>query len=322
MSAQAQSVMSEQERMRYVGPVLYIAGLGRSGSTMLECVLGSHPEVAALGEVLHLWDRGIVKDELCGCGAPFSACDFWLAVGDRAFGGWARVDLERVSVLHDAVDRHRRIAKVLSPIQTSNYRRLIRLYNDLYLRIYDAAAEVSGARLVIDSGKHGSLAASLANSDEIDLRVLHIVRDATAVAFSWSKAVHRPEAQSEEDALMVRYSSPLSSALWMLQNLEVEALRAKGVTPVRLRYEDLVAQPPAALSHTLKRLGLSSFRPAVEGRVQLRTQHTVAGNPMRFSRGVLTLRRDDAWKASMATRERRIVKALTAPLRAAYGYSG
>lgn len=311
---------STRDRKSLVGPVLYIAGSGRSGSTMLECLLGSHPDVATLGEVHHLWERGIVKDELCGCGQKFSQCSFWSEVGARAFGGWGEVDLDRVARLHDAVDRHRRIARVLGPAQGERLRRSVHDYNDLYERIYAAAGEVSGAKLVVDSGKHATLAASLANSKWLDLRVIHIVRDSTAVTYSWSKAVRRPEAQNDEDALMTQYSSTLSSALWALTNLEVEALRIKGKSPARLKYEDLVANPGPTLSAALTRVGLRSFDPQVDGGVELRTQHTVAGNPMRFTRGTLTLKADDAWRTSMPQKDRIIVKALTAPLRLGYGY--
>ncbi len=303
-----------------IGPVLFIAGLGRSGSTMLECILGSHPDVAALGEVLHLWERGIGRNELCGCGSNFHDCPFWTSVGDLAFGGWSNVDLDRLSHLHDAVDRHRRIAKVLAP-HSKSYALKIREYNEHYLRIYGAAAAISGARLVIDSGKHSSLAACLLHSNQLDLRVLHVVRDSTAVAYSWSKAVKRPEAQSEEDALMAQYSSTLSSAQWGLTNLEVEALRLRGVKSARIRYEDLVADPRSALEHALIKLGLRSYQPVIQDGVTLRQHHTVAGNPMRFSRGPLVLRQDDAWRTSMPRREQIIVKTLTAPVRWTYGYA-
>src|SRR2546430_17108956 len=73
--------------------VLYIGGLGRSGTTLLERLLGELPGACALGEVVHLWDRDVRDDERCACGRPFSGCDFWRAVGERAFGGWDRVDV-------------------------------------------------------------------------------------------------------------------------------------------------------------------------------------------------------------------------------------
>ena len=42
--------------------VLFIAGTGRSGSTLLERLLGQIPEVAPLGEVVHLWERGVIDN--------------------------------------------------------------------------------------------------------------------------------------------------------------------------------------------------------------------------------------------------------------------
>lgn len=302
--------------------VLYIAGSGRSGSTMLEAVLGSHPGVAALGEVHHLWQRGVVRDELCGCGEVFSACPFWSEIGQRAFGGWHRVNLDRVAGLANAVDRHRRIVRVLSPWRDQATSTALGHYGDLYRRIYQAAQSVSGAGVVVDSGKHATLAACLHRTSDIDLRVLHLVRDGVAVAYSWSKAVRRPEARDEDNAMMAQYSSVYSSALWDITNLEVEALRVAGARVRRIRYEDFVEDPEPVLAEALEDVGLADFQPVLDqNTVTLRTQHTVAGNPMRFTRGELTLRRDDQWRTAMDIGQRRAVTAMTAPLRFGYGYA-
>src|SRR4029450_12109098 len=60
--------------------VLYLGGLGRSGTTVLERVLGELPGVCSVGELVHLWRRGVLDDETCGCGSAFSACPFWSEV--------------------------------------------------------------------------------------------------------------------------------------------------------------------------------------------------------------------------------------------------
>ncbi|MCZ3387336.1 MAG: sulfotransferase, partial [Actinomycetia bacterium] len=75
-------------------PIVYIGGQGRSGTTLLERALGELPGVVSLGETVHLWDRGLRDDELCGCTEPFGSCPFWRSVGDEAFGGWDRIDPE------------------------------------------------------------------------------------------------------------------------------------------------------------------------------------------------------------------------------------
>ena len=92
--------------------VIYLGGLGRSGTTLLERMLGGLPGVCALGEVVHLWQRGVRDDEQCACGRPFSACGFWCAVGERAFGGWDRAPLDRIIALRRQVERTRHIPRL------------------------------------------------------------------------------------------------------------------------------------------------------------------------------------------------------------------
>ena len=60
--------------------VLYIAGTGRSGSTVLANILGEVDGVFAAGEVRYLWQRGLKEDRLCGCGLPVRECPVWSKV--------------------------------------------------------------------------------------------------------------------------------------------------------------------------------------------------------------------------------------------------
>src|SRR6185312_10881028 len=95
--------------------VLYIGALGRSGTTVLERVVGQLPDACSVGELVHLWRRGILDDERCGCGERFSACEFWTEVGTRAFGGWTAELAERMEQLRPRVDRTRFIPRLLAP---------------------------------------------------------------------------------------------------------------------------------------------------------------------------------------------------------------
>ena len=97
------------ELTRDLRRVVYLGGLGRSGSTLLERLLGELPGACSAGEVVHMWQRGIVEGERCGCGQPFGECEFWCAVGQDAFGGWDAVDVGRIAQLRSEVDRTRYI---------------------------------------------------------------------------------------------------------------------------------------------------------------------------------------------------------------------
>ncbi|MFI6296064.1 hypothetical protein ACIBEJ_31025 [Nonomuraea sp. NPDC050790] len=288
--------------------VIFLGGLGRSGTTLLERLLGESPGVAALGEVVHLWARGVLAGEPCGCGEGFAACAFWRAVGERAFGGWSPALAEMVLGLRGRVDRTRRVPRM--------GHRDLDAYVSAYRRVYQAAAEVAGARLVIDSSKHASLAWCLAVGG-IDVHVVHVVRDPRAVAHSWRRGVERPE----DGRPMTRWGPVRTSLHWTAQNLALELLARRGVPVTRVRYEDLMGDPRATLGGLAVRLGLEAGLPYLEGSLaRLSPAHTASGNPMRFTVGPISLARDDTWQTGLPPRHRHLVTALTAPLMHRYGY--
>ena len=66
--------------------VVYVSGFGRSGSTIVEGLLQSRYAATGLGEIFFLWERGALRNELCGCGLRFRQCPFWTEVLRDAFG--------------------------------------------------------------------------------------------------------------------------------------------------------------------------------------------------------------------------------------------
>jgi hypothetical protein len=307
--------------------VLYLGGLGRSGTTLLERLLGAAPGVCAAGELVHLWQRGIVANERCGCGEPFADCPFWRQAGQAAFGGWAAVDTRRVARLAAAVDRSRFIPGLASPLPRLGRRPALAEYTSYYQRLYAGIAAASGAGVVIDSSKHASLAFCLRWRQDLDLRVVHVVRDSRAVAHSWARQVCRPDAAA--GSYMTRYSPAVSAVQWNTQNAAVALLGRRGVPVLLVRYEDLTAGPAATVDRIAAFAGLPG-RPAAAGPAigrdasgwwaELGPAHTVSGNPMRFTTGRLPIRADERWRDAMPAADRHTVTALTLPLLARYGY--
>ena len=67
--------------------VLYIAGQGRSGSTILGDTLGQVEGFAHVGEFLEFWGILTAGRVPCGCGVPVVACKMWEDVLKEAYGG-------------------------------------------------------------------------------------------------------------------------------------------------------------------------------------------------------------------------------------------
>ena len=314
---------ASRERATAAVPVLYLGGLGRSGSTLVDRILGQLPGVCAVGEVVHMWERGLLRNERCGCGVPFSECPFWTEVGRVAFGGWDRVDPHRVLAVKASVDRTRFVPLLVAPWLSRRYRRRLTAYGELLGRLCAAIRTVSGADVVVDSSKHASFALVLHNTPLVTLRVGHIVRDSRGVAHSWGKLVQRPEI-TDDEAYMPVYSPVKTALQWDLDNVLFLALARLGAPTAVVRYEDFVASPRREIARLVELAGLPTDAVATvvgDGHVDLGVTHTVAGNPMRFHTGSVALRADEAWRSELPPHRRQIVSVLTWPVRRRFGYA-
>jgi hypothetical protein len=301
-------------------PVLFIAGAARSGSTLLDRAIGMRNGFCSLGELQFIWQRSFGENQLCGCGTPFHDCDFWHEVSHAAFGA-APADVEELAArqLKEEVGRKRRIPSLLlnapGPLRPA-----LRAYGELLERLYGAILDVAGARVIVDSSKDPRHGLVLSRLDCIELHVVHLIRDPRAVAFSWQRRRERPEIHWRRQE-MTRQPVRSSAARWTTHNTVAELLCATADRHHRLRYEDFVRDPLAAVSQILCAYEWASApAPGSPGEIALAPSHSVAGNPMRFDSGTLRVKLDDEWRTAMPLRDRVSVAAVTWPLLARYGY--
>jgi hypothetical protein len=300
---------------------MYVGGVIRSGSTLLDRMLGELPDHVAVGELCYLWQHSVKLDRGCGCGAAFSRCPFWTAVGDKAFGGWQAVDVDEMIDLQLSLDTTRDLPGLIAPRLAPRFNARLRRYSEVLSTLYAAIADVAAARVVVDSSKHAGPAYLLRHAD-IDLRVLHLVRDPRGVAHSLRKAVRRPE-YDREDYMSV-WPARTAARRWITTNLLIAGLARFGVPVARMRYEDLVADPIGELTRVTaaldRPLSDDAFAFIRNGAVELPPAHTLDGNPMRYSTGPVPLQADDTWRAALPESDRKLVERITAPLRRRYGY--
>jgi hypothetical protein len=57
-------------------PLVFVLGLGHSGSTLLGRLLDMHSRVLCVGELMRI-DRAVKNAYPCSCGASIETCDFW-----------------------------------------------------------------------------------------------------------------------------------------------------------------------------------------------------------------------------------------------------
>lgn len=302
--------------------VLYIAGSGRSGSTLLERILGQIDSCVAVGELRHIWQRNPER-ELCGCGQLMTACDFWNRIMGKAGIRFDAIGFQDMYALQRSVDRIRFIPNMYnSPLTSHEYRSQFVQYTTILKKLYLAIQAENHSRIIIDSSKDMSTLYMLLNSPEIRVRILHMIRDSRAVAFSWMREKVRPHAV-DYLSMMPTYSPQKTALDWTYRNLMTEFVRNRAHAYMQLRYEDLLADPLTTTAGItrfmeLEDVDLSYIAPA---EVKLiKDNHTVAGNPMRFKKGDIRLQLDDAWRQDLKPAHQKIVTALTWPLLRRYHY--
>jgi hypothetical protein len=300
--------------------VLFIAGGGRSGSTLLHNVLGQIDGVTAVGELRYVWGRAALKNQSCGCGVRFSDCEFWREVMDRAFGG---LDPAMAREMLDFTESFRIRNLPLTGLPPVRRRELARLepYIARLDRLYAAIQEVAGCQVIVDSSKNPSYGYVLGHVDGVDAYYLHLVRDAPPVAYSWGK-----QKDFEPGVPMARKEPIAAAAQWLARNITAELFLPRGPTRWRqLRYEDFVTAPRDHVTALMAWLdaptGALPFTSSHDFRID-RPAHSVFGNATRFRRGTVTVRPDGRWRQEMPRADQMKVAGLTWPLRLRYRYLG
>jgi hypothetical protein len=296
--------------------IICVIGWCRNGSTILGNVLGEVPEFFHAGELHFLWKNaaGRGANNLCGCGEPLTACPLWSQVIGLCRPPGVSADEYASTVIRRqrSCVRTRHTWRVLREGPPVN---AARDHATLMTRTYQAIAHRTGARVIVDSTKIPGEAALVRHMTGLTPYYLHLVRDPRAAAESWRQRK--------------QYCDPMSAArstgYWDGFNLASEAVtRRYRERSAFLRYEEFIADPAGTIDVLLRWCGADPAANPVHGRtVELRTNHTVTGNPDRFRTGTTLIRgTDDAWRAGLPRTSRLTAQTLSWPLSRRYGYAG
>ena len=241
--------------------IVFIASLGHSGSTVLDLALGTHPQMAGLGEFGRFLSDGMYEKEKfdpttrCSCGNAVAECPFW---------GPLREDLlrhENLSAKHA-------------------YRTVLRAFD----------AHFGKDTILVDSSKMPKYLEYMARIPDVDLRVLFLLRDVRSWSLSVS-AIRRHKARGLNGdskrahplRRMMNYPRHTRTALFLEWRRENERLRAQivrqGLSFFQLGYEELALCPERMLPLIYEFLDVDPS----QGTVALThsRSHCVLGNRMR-----------------------------------------
>ncbi len=298
--------------------IVFIAAHSRSGSTILDRALAQIDGAFSVGEMRYIWQRSIIENQLCGCSAKFYDCSVWKQVIANA-----SLDTEFASRMCNIalnVDRFKLIPRISYPLlRTSSFEKMLGEYIEGIRRVYVGINETIKPSFIVDSSKSASYGMILKQIPEIDLHIVHLVRDSRAVAFSRMKKKKRPEIHWKDE--YTAYTPPYKTALqWDIINYALGYLGNNSSYSL-VRYEDFMSNPKSTIKKIIGELGLTSTVSYINGStIKLNIDHTVSGNPMRFKNGNVALKYDERWKTGLSEKHRFLLDCLTWPMQKKYHY--
>ena len=234
--------MSESRR------VIYVAGLGHSGSTLLDLLLGTGRKAVSLGQIWTVLREDPLKSRarVCTCGAEAPDCPLWGPI------------LQRLGAAAGALSEAERYRIVLARVK------------DLY-----------GPQMaIVDSSKQVANFAILSKElPELQLLVLHNIKDVRAFTISMiDNAVRRKSAVASPERIFLEWYRANRAA-------HLEVCKAQGRPPFRLTYEAICFATQTVADRTAEYLGEPYIEPGtpLKGR-----RHIISGNRFRLSESAAT----------------------------------
>src|SRR5271165_314211 len=299
--------------------VLYIAGYGRSGSTILGNVLGQVQGFVHVGEILEVWSILTSGRVPCGCGVPVVTCKMWEDVLREAYGGVDKSLIAEMLKFRNLEIRERVFLRAMTSRGVQALQRRLAGPLAKVETLYRAIQRVFNCQIIVDSSKHLMYPYMLQLTEGIDPYVLHLTRDPRASAYSFLR-----KRVQDGNLIWTKDRTPLTASLmWNYKHSVFEVLSNRfRHRPMRLRYEDFVANPRRSLQLILTFVGAASSSLPLqdEHSLNLEAQHTVSGNPSRFVTGQIEIRESREWETHMKMRDRILVTTTALPLMIKYGY--
>ena len=321
------SLTGKKPTFRKRGKLIYIAGYGRTGSTLLEAILSWYPGVFGLGEFAYFFPAVAQKHVTCSCGNPVLQCPFWKSVLKKV------IDVEHISKKRPGRIRFQLEGIGLGGVYSWRWlRRSKRVegYKRELGRLYDAVWECvpDGTEVLIDSSKTSYSSAFrprfLYELYKENLKVIHIVRDVRGVFYSMKKrGLRRPSHfKAKNKGRILGFRALIG---WAFANLAAEGTRR--YIPDRqyhlLRYEELVSKAEETLSTIGQFLGLDDISSLIEillsNGLNGRERHQIMGNPMRFEKKI-RIRPDMEWVQNLSSFEKSLCKLVGGRMSGKYGY--
>lgn len=295
--------------------IIYILSYPRSGSTLLGSLLAEVMKCIHVGETFFIWKNvstGPFPDRGCGCGKRMADCEYWSEVLTKSYSVYREH-------YNEDIDNDRLFQQRESAFSRTGYAESkVGKFKDFTRILYDQMFKQAGVDLIIDSSKELSYARFLTNADDLDIFYVYLVRDPRGVLLSRQRKLKN----MANGNVKLNYPYLAYDAIMLIWKDLLIGRFLRKRRGLRVRYEDLVANPRAVL----KMIAVTSGHPITtdvfleDQSVSLGHNHVAVGNKMKYQRGLIEIKLDERWKRELSVLNKVISWLMVWPLLVKYNY--
>lgn len=306
-----------EEQMSKPVKVLYIMGAGRSGTTILDMLLGQLDGFVSTGELFKIYG----SNATCSCGEQIHAnCPHWHEILCNAFGEDYHTVLLEMTKASPVKKRFKYLDRIIQFNASNKMKDELKQYLSQLNKLYSHIGTTLDANVIVDSSKSPPYGYLLSLLPYVELYIIHLVRDPRGVIYSWQKGNY--DSSKKRD---LKNSFFYSIYLWARSNLVTQFIISKTATKhLRIHYEDFTRNPEGYLKLIQDFVGeTESSSPFIDSNTfHCLPIHTVDGNPVRFSNSPeIIIKEDTRWKEGLSVFRRYTTYWATLPLRTYYNLS-
>lgn len=269
--------------------VIYILSSGHSGSTLLNQILDSSDKIISVGELGHLKSfldpskdhrkNRANKNYLCDCGRRLNDCPLWGNVIKK---------INKNYLLPPKVKKTRILKQAIKILL--NKKLTFKNYEDkmIYQHLVNESKKKINAKndFIVDSSKSLRRLAYLNKLKNINLFVIHLVRDGRGVINSYKK-----EGKSFIGIFF----------MWFLENKIMKKYIHNKINKERyfhLSYDLFTQNPKIYIKKINEKFGLDIDESNFIEKTNKKQHHNFAGNSMRWKK-LTEIKHDQKWKREM-----------------------
>ena len=294
--------------------LIYMAGMWRSGGTVLGRILDCSDQIIFVGNLKDFWRKGLKRNNKCSCGERFENCSFWKEVTKEYKKSFPSENYEELNKEFQRIEKWSRffkLKKIVINKKENSLKSLLFKYLEHNAKLYEIISNLSGKKIIVDSSRNPGRLLALSLVDKIELFPINIIRDPRGVLNSLINKDIRCYNK-------IRHSSILNLLHWNIKNYFSMDIMKKLNTNngMFILYKNFFSYPVQLLEELKRILNCELNYELNNGKfsITLGTGHLFSGNAKRHTSGKITIKEDIEWKEELSLIYKILASVISLPL--------